>query len=275
MKSLDQKLPRKEQKTEVGNFELARYYLNTTQGGDLVRYHDMTISDVDDFIKNPEAFADIFNLDNEDISAVHEWKEDILQQEEKNKTAYEELKEQYGRSHLFKDSFENIPDNFVSVFHSTSIDKIEGIGKTGLQPLKNVLAIKEASGVSKGSLEAFLEVEEIFDRYAPSGISRSNAVYASDDFHTGWFQDVVILEVKVDPEEVIIAEAGLRTEAAYRSNDSKRVADFASKYWETSIPLSEFRKLSIKDQLTRFNSPEVVIPHPVSEKYIRVFSVSK
>lgn len=79
---------------------------------------------------------------------------------------FEKLIKKNPENPLFKNNFENVPNNFVSVFHYADIANIDSLGHKGLQ----------ASFKEQFATDAIKKVDPIFDKYAPWGFSRSRAV---------------------------------------------------------------------------------------------------
>jgi hypothetical protein len=250
--------------------EIAKFYPRTDFGRDLVTLHQMDSKDIKDFLREPNKYKELFNIDDDDIEYVQKWiqnKINFLQDEEKR---YEALKEKYSNN-LFKESFfEDIPKNFESVFHFTTEDKLDGISHGGLKPTKDVFA-KEDGSLDNEYISDTLKVDQVFDQYAPEGFNRSEAVYAFEDYHVpALSKGNIVLEVKVDPEKVLIAEGAFKTEAIYAMNRGGEFDHLAQSYWSKAISLYEFRKLSLGDQMNMYNIPEVVIPYKVSDEFMRV-----
>ena len=96
---------------------------------------------------------------------------------------------------IFKNNFENVPNNFVSVFHYTDIANIDSLGLEGLR----------ANFKEKFATDAIKNVDPIFDKYAPLGFSRSHANYAfplSEHSGMGHGEHRIKLEIKVDPKKL-------------------------------------------------------------------------
>lgn len=172
---------------------------------------------------------------------------------EQNKK-FDELTERNADNPLFKNNFENIPENFVSIYHYAEMNNIESIGKLGLH----------ARFKEKFATDAIKSVDLIFDKYAPPGFSRSSSFYAyPNEKGRGMFSDGerIKLEIKVDPKRVRVGDLGMVTVAAERPNEAE---EWARVYWESSVTLEEFL---LKN--TYIPEPEVIIPFDIDPVFIR------
>ncbi len=140
-----------------------------------------------------------------------------------------------------------------------------------MKPTQDIFLDKESSE-SKTYLEETKIIDEVFDTYAPEGFNRSKAVYAFEDFHApSLSKGKIILEIKIDPEKILVAGGEFKTEAVYAHNLGNSFDHLAEKYWSRSMSLKEFKKLSLSEQMNMYEIPEIVIPHSVPEKFIRIY----
>ena len=183
------------------------------------------------------------------------------------------LEEKYPRNSLFKKEFIGIPENFVSVFHSTKEASLESILKDGLDASKKIQNPVFDTEIQKRNSHKE-KIEDIFAEVEPENFNRKKSTFASIDSinHWGMQDDKILLEIKVDPEKILVADGDYFTEASCAASDED-AKDWAREYWKTAISLSDFIKLSEHEKETIFLKPEVIIPYVVPEKEIRICKV--
>jgi hypothetical protein len=230
---------------------------------DLIIDNRGDLNDVYELLANPGKYKKKFNLSEEQLTEIKKWLEATKETLSEQERALGDLKKTQPNNPLFDNGFENVPANYVSVYHHTKAQALSGLAERGLIPY--------------GGKEPDLEtraIDQVFDEFTPPGFSRSNAVYAYDNLGTvpGMGKGTVVLELKVDPDKALVADADLFSEARgrYQRNDS--IKDWAEEYWATANRLKRFTLLSMWQRLDRFNIPEVVIIGNVSPKFIRVKS---
>src|SRR3989338_4090341 len=115
-----------------------------------------------------------------------------------------------------KREWENIPKDYVSVYHFTKPEALKGISEKGLRHYSDT--------APEGQLDYYqkvkIDIDRIFDQVATElGIShkRSGSVFASPEFmdeKQTMGKGNIPLEIKVDPQKVTIRDGQLVTAAA-------------------------------------------------------------
>lgn len=254
--------------------DIALFYANTQLGRDLVMHHEMQLNDLKDFVSDPEKYTDLFELDEDDINNTKKWLDSVKVKQKRAHQEFVELKNRYVDNVLFKEGFIDVPENFESVYHFTQEDKLVGISKNGLLSTQEVFNGSQGLDGSVYKSESLI-IDTVFDQFAPTGFSRTGAVYAFEDFHKpGLSKGKLVLEAKVDPAKTIVADATLVTEAFYRYSQNLDFEHLAKKYWESSMSLDEFKNLSLKERMSKYFLPEVLVPYTIQEPFIKVHSIN-
>lgn len=172
----------------------------------------------------------------------------------------------YKDSIIYQNKFENVPSHYVSVFHYTSWKYIEDIiAKWWVKPLDTLW--KDDIYYQAIRSKEMSSLDKIFDRIAPDWFSRTNSVYwysQKQNWSTMWNGNVC-LELKVDPNKVLVANAEYYTEA-----NIKWPEWWDKEYRNTAITLTEYNKLSEEDRMYMFTFPEVIIPNWVWLDHISI-----
>jgi len=174
--------------------------------------------------------------------------------------------EDYKDSIIYNNNFENVPEHYVSVYHYTSWIYINDIiKKWWLIPLaelwKDDIYYKWINTLSKENIDL------AFDKVAPKWFSRTNSIYAYpkiQDWPTMWNWNI-ILEIKVDPNKVLVSNAEYFTEARI-----KWLWFWEKYYWDQAITLAEYNKLSDDNKEKLFTFAEIIIPNGVKLDYISI-----
>jgi len=178
-----------------------------------------------------------------------------------------ELRERFEGNPLFKDEI-FAPKGFISAYHFTHEHCLDGIAREGLLPTATVYG--KINKDYKSTLN--YKVDEIFDKTAPAGFNRLNSVFAHDDYyftpHLG--NGNLILEVKVDPARALVADAQYFVVARICFEKRQDTAGCEKKYWENTLLLEDYLKLSLEEKTNRFRYPEILIPDKISSDYIKV-----
>lgn len=216
----------------------------------------------DERISNPE--SQIFGTQNPDpliptkaeVSALHE------------------LQNRYPNNPTYDTNFANIPAGLVSVYCIVPEERFIDIDNEGLiSNPKNPL----------GDARARQLFDRELDKYAPNDVHRSGAYFA---FPTetalriksgGGITKGVILEIKVDPEKVLVADQDLFSEviAGYYKNHEKFDTDYPKAYWQKTMTLAQFHH-SVKsggEDYTEYYFPEVVISSSIPIGLIKAVGV--
>jgi hypothetical protein len=167
-----------------------------------------------------------------------------------------------------------IPSNYVAVYHLTTEQGLEGIMEEGIKPIEEI----DSEYTTRNEYRK--QVDELLDGLAPQGHSRKGAVYAyltEEPEDSGMPEGTIPLAVHVDPKQVLVADIWVVDELMddflrVGSNPSKSVIEHrkirSQQYWEDSMTLEDYLKLSEDERRERFRAPEILIPSSVSPDYI-------
>ncbi len=199
--------------------------------------------------------------------------------------------------------WEDIPENYVSVYHFTSKEALKGISEKGIKHYSDIIPKEQLSPYQNIKIT----VDEIFDEVSKElGINhkRSGSIFASpettDNKQTMGKGDVS-LEIKQDPQKIIVSDGKLVTATAnswFKTEEGKNwledhpefietkedkeqfeklqkefnddYKEYIRSYWEDSVTLEEWNKLSDEEKSKLFQFPEVIIENGVDPKFIRV-----
>ena len=180
-----------------------------------------------------------------------------------------ELQEQFTDNPLFKDNVE-APECFVSAYHFTRRRYLKNIGKDGILPTMQIYKNPEKAQKYQGSINH--QLDQIFDSIAPSGWSRANSVYAHDNYHFAPHlgNGDLVLEIKVDPEKCLVADAEHFIVARACFEKRGATSGLEKKYWDNSMSLNNFTKLPIEEKTKIAHLPEILIPGKVEPSFVRV-----
>lgn len=170
-------------------------------------------------------------------------------------------------------TFEKVPTTFVSVYHYTTLEWLAKIAVSWIVPRWKLMEDDIYVAANAGSIN--LQIANDYDKTASKWVSRNNCVFAYLAKKIKWERNYgnwwVCFEIKVNPKKVLVADADHVTDDFdYPSFADKWTKVSWKKYWEESITLYEFNKLSKKEQEIMFRHPEVVIPNWVEKDYIRI-----
>jgi len=188
-------------------------------------------------------------------------------------------------------SFAAAPKEHISVFREASREELHRIAREGIAvPLPEFRHPEMRAEM------------ELLDKHRPEhilkrGISRLNAIFAVPTPETprqAFRKEFFVLEIKVDPEESFVGDMDFITSLIPFIGVSRRglekYAGALSKYWDSVIPLSDFKKhykrvetgdgdhwLAKADAPKNFPqtyfAPEVLVMSPViSQRHMRVVS---
>jgi len=194
---------------------------------------------------------------------------------------YLELKKRHPNNPLFKTEFsKDVPKDYVSVYHVTREKYIDDISRQGFKKIPKIIVGLRGFELTN-ELNWLLrqkKIYQIFDQYAPKGFSRK-AIYASPVKYGEMsftimrgYPDPIIVEIKVDPKKVLVADAEIFNQAfRYLEDESKVdekfVADQAKKFWSSALSLEDYKSKN-KDHI--FEIPEIIIPFKINEKFMKI-----
>ncbi len=192
----------------------------------------------------------------------------VLEEEKARIQRVEELHKQHPDNPLFRDIID-APKDFVSVFHHAEEEDIDNIGKSGLN--------KKGESVKKTISQKRMERNLFFDKYAPKGFSRSDAIFAYQDEFLGLTrfnpEGEVILEIKGDPKKLLVVNQEIFTGTDMDDPDALKEKR-AKRFWENAMTLYEYQKLSEDEKLQRDLEElyiEILIPDDVPSKMIKIY----
>ena len=207
---------------------------------------------------------------------------------------------------LKKNKYEDVPSDYISVYHATRMDNLEKVAKDGIMPYgENVEDLKK-DPKKLTRIELRKLTDNIIDKYANEAgypFTRSGSFYCSPEVGDNWNKADVILEVKLDANKVSVFDSDLVTAVTiswlrtteglewlekhpdfppdgdrgeflekleksdeYRNDFEK----YAKEYWQKGIKLNDFAKLSDEEKRKRIKVPEILVPFKMDEKFIRV-----
>ncbi len=181
-----------------------------------------------------------------------------------------EMKMRFLGNPLFREEITDMPEHFVSVYHFTHERYLEKIGEEGVLPAFAIFQMPERRAEYEKSLN--FQVDSIFDRAAPKGLSRMHCVYAHDDYHftPHLGNGNIILELKVDPKICIVADAQYFFAARICFEKRSETSGLEEYYWKDILPLDDYYSMGIEDRRVKFRFPEILIPGKVGADHIKV-----
>ncbi len=261
-----------------------RYMRSNGHARDFIQYQGGDVSFIRDVLLQPTPgnVAKLLDTDeqewiDEELQVLTELKERFDVEYAFKSELYQQLQQKHRGNPLFKEAFSDaVPSHFVSVFHYTEEGRLPRISQEGLQPSRQALSPEELSA-STEYLRANGAVDASPSR--PGAMHRDQAVYAFADLgevRSRMGKGGVVLELKVDPDAGLVAEAEYFTEfmLSLKRWGSESASSYADAYWESSVPLATYRTQPLAERLRTFTSfPEVLVQGPIPPAFIRVHSV--
>lgn len=201
-----------------------------------------------------------------------------------------------------KGEWQDIPKDFVRVYHFTRPEVLREIAEKGLRHYTEIIPEEELSYYQK--IKVYLD--QIFDQVAEEldiGFKRSNSVFASPKIISekeGMGKGNVLLEIAADPKKVFVSDGRLVTAAGVnwlktpegknflrehpdfieekdreiierlQNEFSNDYLEYVRRYWQKAKTLEEWNNLSEKEKVEDFTWPEVIINDGIDPKFIRV-----
>lgn len=184
------------------------------------------------------------------------------------------LKEKYPNNSLLAGEFKELPRNYRSVFCSMSERRLVDCAKEGLTPSTKFFG-SSSEGIRR------MKYDTILDKAAPKGRSRTDSVYAFPELRTALDNGGeisspgdVLVEIKVDPKNVLVANQELYNEAIERHlRNLDDVDGPAKRYWEEAMTLGQYLQLPENERQYKYHLPEVIIPGRIKPELMRVVMV--
>ncbi len=210
--------------------------------------------------------------------------------------AWGELRARHPDNPLFTTDFKEVPAHYVSVYKLINEEKLAEAAHAGLHVVtteRTMADLAEQLSDKTKTIEGkevdltaaqqhIIERQQVFNRYAPEGYSRS-AIYATPTYGDLVVSSQVgealasignvVLEIKVDPSKVRVASMmDFEDFSTREGGPEENVA--IERYWKRSRTLKEYIKNPVDDRLDPdyLLRPEVLIPEDVDRKFIKVVS---
>ncbi len=222
-------------------------------------------TEIIDLLRDPEGFCASRGFDPELAESVADMRDDALAKARESYKFISELRERNKDNPLFSKASAEVPAGYVAVFHYTTEDALDGISQMGVRPLVDIES-------AHGRGQELMELDKFIDGFAPPGYTRTRSVYAFADLNgiakgSAMAKGGIVLEMMVDPNKVLVADAERVSEARGHFEYDE---GHAKVYWEYAMTLAEYLKRVKQGRDPGFYFPEVIIPNGVSPEKIRV-----
>lgn len=180
-----------------------------------------------------------------------------------------ELRINHPGNPLLTNEFREVPPHFISVYRLHPESRLEEAATDGVRPTPDYV---ESASPQRAKLD------RIFDAAAPAGYSRSQAIYAYPEYSevnskANPNSGNVVLEMKVDPNLVLVTDQDTFTEARVNLEQYGSPYGYEETYWSDAMTLSAYLALPEEERKSRYNLPEVIVPKGVDTLHVRVIGV--